>query len=116
MMPQVDAKVVEFRDQMEGLPLGDLKTDINKLVGQLKTIRVELDIVNETAKKLSQYQSALQMEPTQFEKLEAFQMYFSVYEKLWLGRKDWMDNYDKWLTQQIFSVDMDDMANIIERL
>lgn len=39
------------------------------------------------------------MEYTQFEKLEGFQVYFSVYEKLWYGRNEWLDNYQKWMNQ-----------------
>lgn len=55
MMPMIDAKIIELREQMDALPTGDLKADIPKLVGQLKQIRGELDQVNEQGKKLNQY-------------------------------------------------------------
>lgn len=36
------------------------------------------------------------MEYTPFEKLEQFETEFNLLEKLWCGRKEWIDNYATW--------------------
>jgi dynein heavy chain len=40
---------------------------------------------------------ALGMEYTPFEKLETFNSEFSLLEKLWCGRNEWISNYSVWL-------------------
>ena len=58
----------------------------------------------------------MQIEQTQFEKVDSFVREFGLVEKLWLGRRDWQQNSDRWEIQPFFEIDIEDITNKIEKL
>lgn len=56
------------------------------------------------------------MEYTPFEKLELFEGEFILLEKLWCGRKEWVDNYAIWDKQQYLKVELEAMGDLCEKL
>lgn len=96
MVPSIDVKIKELQERLEDQPIGSVSADLPKMINFIHDLRAELDQVQEQSKKLNQYQIALQMEYTQFEKLGAFQTEFGIYEKLWGGRQEWISAYSSW--------------------
>ena len=56
------------------------------------------------------------MEYTPFEKLELFNNDFSLIEKLWCGRNEWIKNYTFWMKQHYSAIDLEYMVDLMEKL
>lgn len=87
----------DLAERLTEQPLASLAADLNDMVTFVNQIRKSVDDLKVQAKKLNDYQIALSMEYTPFEKLEIFNNEFSVIEKLWNGRNEWIKNHHVWL-------------------
>jgi dynein heavy chain len=116
MVPNVDTRVRELQERIGDLPVGDLGADINRVLPVIINLREQLQDLKEHARKLNSFQVSLQMEFTMFEKLEEFEAEFNLVEKLWCGRKEWVDNTSIWMSKHFHNIDIEFVANFIERL
>ncbi len=80
---------------------------MNKLVNLILDLRNELNQLKDHAKKLNTFQLALQMEYTNFDRLDEFESEFGLIEKLWLGRKDWLQFSSNWYKMHFLKVDIE---------
>ncbi|CAK92427.1 unnamed protein product (macronuclear) [Paramecium tetraurelia] len=116
MIPQVDSTVKDLNERISEQPLSSLAADLSDMVTFVQGVRKQVDELKVHAKKLNDYQIALNMEYTPFEKLETFNSEFTLLERLWCGRNEWISNYSNWLKQHYTDINLDDMNNLMEKL
>ncbi|CAK72703.1 unnamed protein product (macronuclear) [Paramecium tetraurelia] len=116
MIPQVDNTVKDLNERVSEQPLSSLTADLNDMITFVIGIRKQVDELKIHAQKLNDYQIALNLEYTPFEKLEIFNNEFTLLERLWCGRNEWVQNYSFWLKQHYTEIDLDEMNNVMEKL
>ncbi|CAD8076520.1 unnamed protein product [Paramecium sonneborni] len=116
MIPQVDSTVKDLSERVSEQQLSSLASDLSDMITFVTGIRKQVDELKIHAKKLNDYQIALNMEYTPFEKLEIFNHEFTLLERLWCGRNEWIQNYSSWLKQHFTEINLDEMNNTIEKL
>jgi dynein heavy chain len=48
--------------------------------------------------------------------MDEFHSEFQMIEKLWIGKKDWMNEYNGWMDSHFMSLDMDKMQDRFENI
>ncbi|KAL4466850.1 hypothetical protein ABPG74_010447 [Tetrahymena malaccensis] len=116
MIPGIKEDVKELEEQLIKVDYAKVEANINQTCSQIQEISNRLAEIVKQSKKINDFQIAMQLELTIFEKMDIFVREFGMIEKLWMSRKEWKREYDRWDIQPFFEIDLDDLSNKVEKL
>lgn len=96
MEPSINLSIKEMQDQLADVPYASREANVEQTIQKILAISSKLTDVQKQAKRMQEWELALQVEINQFEKLEQFASEFRMIEKLWLSRKEWSEQYKSW--------------------
>lgn len=116
MIPKIELKIKEISEELADQPLNKKASDIDQMTSFLDRMRVQVDALAFDASQVTKFQESLNLERTNFEKLDIFKSEFKDIDSLWQSRKQWRNALAQWQDQHFQKLDTEQMAVTVEKL
>jgi dynein heavy chain len=116
LIPEMEERLKELVNRIGNSKIGEKAADINKTVDFLTDISNEIFELYDQSKKINLFQKSLQLEETNYEKINNFKLEFVMIQKLWCSRKEFRDKCATWGATHFLKVPIDQMTDSIDRL